>query len=155
ERYLVEQYFSRGKYSVRVATKAQEVPGNKVKVSIDINEGKRARIEQINIVGNSGFSDDELLGQLQLRTPNWLSWYRQDDRYAKDALYADLETLRSYYMDRGYADFAITSSQVAIGPEQDDVFITMNVKEGEVYRISEVKLAGDLGVPESDARRLH
>lgn len=152
--YLIEQYFSRGKYSVRVDAKAEEAPGNKVKVSIDIHEGNRARIEQINVVGNSTFSDDELLGELQLRTPNWLSWYRQDDRYAKEALSADLETLRSYYMDRGYADFAITSSQVAIGPEQDDVFITVNVKEGEVYPVSEVKLAGDLRVPESELRRL-
>lgn len=152
--YLIEQYFSRGKYSVRVDAKAEEAPGNKVKVSIDIHEGNRARIEQINVVGNSSFSDDELLGELQLRTPNWLSWYRQDDRYAKEALSADLETLRSYYMDRGYADFAIASSQVAIGPEQDDVFITVNVKEGEVYRVSEVKLAGDLRVPESELRRL-
>jgi outer membrane protein insertion porin family len=153
-RYLTEQYFSRGKYSVVVDAKAAEVPGNKVKVSIDIHEGKRARIQQINVVGNTSFSDDELLGELQLRTPNWLSWYRQDDRYAKEALAADLETLRSYYMDRGYADFAITSSQVAIGPEKEDIFVTVNVKEGEVYRVSDVKLAGDLRVPESELRRL-
>jgi outer membrane protein insertion porin family len=152
--YLVEQYFARGKYAVRVDAKAEEVPDNRVKVSIDIHEGERARIRQINIVGNTSFSDDELLGPLQLRTPNWLSWYRQDDRYAKEALNADLETLRSYYMDRGYADFAITSSQVAIGPEKDDIFITVGVKEGEVYRISDVKLAGDLRVPESELRRL-
>ncbi len=153
-RYLTEQYFSRGKYSVAVDAKAEEVPDNKVKVAIDIHEGKRARIQQINIVGNTSFAEDELLGQLQLRTPNWLSWYRQDDRYAKDALSGDLETLRSYYMDRGYADFAITSSQVAIGPEKDDIFVTVNVKEGEVYRVSDVKLAGDLRVPESELRRL-
>ena len=153
-RYLTEQYFSRGKYSVVVDAKAEEVPDNKVKVAIDIHEGKRARIQQINIVGNSRFSEEELLGQLQLRTPNWLSWYRQDDRYAKEALSGDLETLRSYYMDRGYADFAITSSQVAIGPEKDDIFVTVNVKEGEVYRVSDVKLAGDLRVPESELRRL-
>ena len=152
--YLVDQYFSRGKYAVRVDAKAEEVPDNRVKVSIDIHEGERARIRQINLVGNTSISEDELLGQLQLRTPNWLSWYRQDDRYAKEALNADLETLRSYYMDRGYADFAITSSQVAIGPEKDDIFITVSVKEGAVYRVSEVKLAGDLRVPESELRRL-
>ena len=152
--YLIDQYYSRGKYSVRVDAKAQEVPDNRVKVAIDIHEGDRARIAQINIVGNTRFCDDELLRQLQLRTPNWLSWYRQDDRYAKEALSGDLETLRSYYMDRGYADFAITSSQVAIGPERDDIFVTVNVKEGEVYRVSEIKLAGDLRVPESELRRL-
>ena len=152
--YLVEQYFSRGKYSVRVDARAEEVPDNRVKVSIDIHEGERARIRQINIVGNASISDDELLGQLQLRTPNWLSWYRQDDRYAKEALAADVETLKSYYMDRGYADFTITSSQVAIGPEKDDIFITVSVKEGAVYRVADVKLAGDLRVPESELRRL-
>jgi outer membrane protein insertion porin family len=154
QHYLIDQYFSRGKYSVRVAARAEEVPDNRVKVSIEIHEGDRARIAQINIVGNTRYSDDELLGQLQLRTPNWLSWYRQDDRYAREALNADLETLTSYYMDRGYADFAITSTQVAIGPEQDDIFITVNVKEGEVYRISDVKLAGDLRVPQSELQRL-
>jgi outer membrane protein insertion porin family len=154
KRYLTEQYFSRGKYSVVVDAKAEEVPDNRVKVSIDIHEGQRARIQQINIVGNSSFSEGELLSQLQLHTPNWLSWYRQDDRYAKEALSADFETLRSYYMDRGYADFAITSSQVAIGPEKNDIFVTVNVKEGEVYRVSDVKLAGDLRVPESELSRL-
>jgi outer membrane protein insertion porin family len=154
KRYLTEQYFARGKYSVVVDAKADEVPDNKVRVAIDIHEGKRARIQQINIVGNSSFAEGELLGQLQLRTPNWLSWYRQDDRYAKEALSGDLETLRSYYMDRGYADFAITSSQVAIGPEKDDIFVTVNVHEGEVFRVSDVKLAGDLRVPESELRRL-
>jgi len=154
KRYLTEQYFSRGKYAVVVDAKAEEVPDNKVKVSIDIHEGKRARIQQINVVGNSAFSEDELLGQLQLHTPNWLSWYRQDDRYAKEALSGDLETLRSYYMDRGYADFAITSSQVAIGPEKNDIFVTVNVKEGDVYSVSDVKLAGDLRVPESELSRL-
>ena len=152
--YLVDQYFSRGKYAVRVDAKAEEVPDNRVKVSIDIHEGERARIRQINLVGNTSISEDELLGQLQLRTPNWLSWYRQDDRYAKEALNADLETLRSYYMDRGYADFAITSSQVAIGPEKDDIFITVSVKEGAVYRVSDVKLAGDLRHREVELRRL-
>jgi len=154
KRYLTEQYFSRGKYSVVVDAKAQDVLDNKVKVAIDIHEGQRARIQQINVVGNSAFADDELLGQLQLRTPNWLSWYRQDDRYAKEALSGDLETLRSYYLDRGYADFAITSSQVAIGPEKNDIFVTVNVQEGEIYRVCEVQLAGDLRVPESELSRL-
>ncbi|HET9447510.1 MAG TPA: outer membrane protein assembly factor BamA, partial [Steroidobacteraceae bacterium] len=153
-RYLTEQYYARGKYSVAVHARAEDVADNRIKVSIDIREGKRARIEQINIVGNNTFSDAELLAQLQLRTPNWLSWYRQDDRYAKEALAADLETLRSYYMDRGYAEFAIASSQVAIGPELDDIFITVNVQEGEVYRVADVKLAGELPVPESELNRL-
>ncbi len=152
--YLTEQYFSRGKYSVRIDANAEELPDNRVKVSIDIREGARARIRNINIVGNQAFKEAELLDQLELREPNWLSWYRQDDRYAKESLAGDLEKLRSYYMDRGYADFAITSSQVALAPEKDELFITVNVKEGEVYEVSDVKLAGDMQVPESELRQL-
>ena len=149
-RSLTEQYFSRGKYSVRVDTRSEEVPGNKVKVSIDIAEGKRARIRQINITGNRAFTDEELLEPFELSTPNWLSWYKQDDRYAREALSGDIEKLRSYYMDRGYADFAVTSSQVAIAPEKDEIFITLNVREGDVYVVKAeyaqglVKVNGDI-----------
>ncbi|HEX7114257.1 MAG TPA: outer membrane protein assembly factor BamA [Steroidobacter sp.] len=154
KQYLTDQYFSRGKYGVRVDTNVEEVPGNKVKITIDIHEGARARIRQINIAGNSAFSDEELLDQFELKTPNWLSWYKQDDRYAREALSGDLEKLRSYYMDRGYANFGITSTQVAIAPEKDDIFITINVHEGDVYKISDVKLAGNMVVPEEQLRRL-
>jgi outer membrane protein insertion porin family len=154
KQYLTDQYFSRGKYAVRVDAKVEEVPGNKVKLTIDVTEGKRARIRQINVAGNTAFEDKELLEQFELRTPNWLSWYKQDDRYAREALSGDLEKLRSYYMDRGYANFAVTSTQVAIAPEKDDMFVTINVHEGEVFKISEVKLAGNMVVPESELRRL-
>ena len=154
KQYLTDQYFSRGKYAVRVDTKVEEVPGNKVKLTIDVNEGKRARIRQINVAGNTAFPDEELLEQFELKTPNWLSWYRSDDRYAREALSGDLEKLRSYYMDRGYANFAVTSTQVAIAPEKDDIFVTINVNEGEVFKVSEVKIAGNLVVPESELRRL-
>jgi outer membrane protein insertion porin family len=152
--YLTDQYFSRGKYGVSVETKVEEVAGNKVKLTIDIKEGKRARIRQINIAGNTAFDEEELREEFELQTPNWLSWYRQDDRYGREALSGDLEKLRSYYMDRGYANFAVTSTQVAIAPEKDDIFITVNVHEGEVYKVSEVKLAGNMVVPESQLRRL-
>ncbi|MFO7305261.1 MAG: outer membrane protein assembly factor BamA [Gammaproteobacteria bacterium] len=151
--YLTDQYFARGKYGVRVDTHVEEVPGNKVKVTIDIKEGKRARIRQINIAGNTAFDDEELLEQFELKTPNWLSWYRQDDRYSREALSGDLEKLRSYYMDRGYANFAVTSTQVAIAPEKDDIFITINVDEGDVYKIADVKLAGNMVVPEAQLRQ--
>jgi len=154
KQYLTDQYFSRGKYAVRVDAKLEEVPGNKVKLTIDVNEGKRARIRQINVAGNTAFPDEDLLEQFELKTPNWLSWYRSDDRYAREALSGDLEKLRSYYMDRGYANFAVTSTQVAIAPEKDDIFITINVNEGEVFKVSEVKIAGNMVVPESELRRL-
>jgi len=152
--YLTDQYYSRGKYAVRVTTKVEDVPGNKVKISIDIKEGKRAIIRQINFVGDTKYPPKEILQTLELKTPNWLSWYKQDDRYSRESLTGDLEKIRSWYMDRGYANFQIESTQVAIAPEKEDIFITVNVNEGEVYKISEVKLAGTMVVPEEDLKRL-
>jgi outer membrane protein insertion porin family len=154
KRFLTDQYYSRGKYGVKVDTRVDELPDNRVKIAIDIVEGKRSRIRQINIVGNEAFDDEELLEPLKLRTPNWLSWYRQDDRYSREELSGDIEKLRSYYLDRGYANFEVDSTQVAIAPDREDIFITMNVNEGEVYRISDVKIAGKLVVPEEDLRAL-
>jgi outer membrane protein insertion porin family len=154
ERFLTDQYFSRGKYGVRVDTKVEELPDNRVRIAIDIVEGKRSRIRQINIVGNEAFDDEELLEQLKLRTPNWLSWYRQDDRYSREELSGDLEKLRSWYLDRGYANFDVSSTQVAIAPDREDMFITVNVQEGVVYRVDEVKIAGNLVVPEAELRAL-
>ncbi len=154
ERFLTDQYYSRGKYGVRVATKVEELPDNRVRIAIDIAEGKRSKIRQINIVGNEAFEDDELIEQFKLGTPNWLSWYRQDDRYSREELSGDIETLRSWYLDRGYANFDVESTQVAISPDKEDMFITLNVKEGDVYRVSEVKIAGNLVVPEEELRGL-
>ena len=152
--YMTDQYFSRGKYAVRIDPKVEEVPGNKVRIKIEVDEGKRARIRQINLVGNEAFDDEELLDAFSLRTPNWLSWYRQDDRYSRESLQGDIETLQSYYQDRGYANFDVESTQVAIAPEKDDIFITMNLREGEVYKVGEVKLAGTMKVPESELQRM-
>ncbi|MGB7903315.1 MAG: outer membrane protein assembly factor BamA [Steroidobacteraceae bacterium] len=154
ERFLTDQYFSRGKYAVQVDTKVEEVAGNRVKIAVDIVEGKRSKIRQINIVGNEAFSDDDLLEDFKLRTPNWLSWYKQDDRYSREELSGDIEKLRSYYLDRGYANMDVETTQVAITPEKDDIFITLNVKEGDVYRISDVKIAGNLVVPEEQLKTL-
>ena len=154
KQYLTDQYFSRGKYAVRVDTKITDLPGNKVDVIVDIKEGKRAKIEQINLVGNTKFKEKEVLQSFELHTPNWLSWYKQDDRYSRESLTGDLEKLRSYYMDRGYANFQIESTQVAIAPEKDDMYITVNVSEGDVFKVSEIKLAGTMVVPESQLRAL-
>ncbi len=154
QQYLTDQYFSRGKYAVRVDTKVTDVPGNKVNITVDIKEGKRAKIRQINLVGNTRFKEKDVLSGFELKTPNWLSWYKQDDRYSRESLQGDLEKLRSYYMDRGYANFQIDSTQVAIAPEKDDMFITVNVSEGEVFKISDVKLAGNFVVPEAVLKKL-
>src|SRR6185295_2427844 len=116
-------------------------------------EGKRAKIRQINIVGNEAFKEKQIQDGFELHTPGWLSWYKQDDRYSRESLQGDLEKLRSYYMDRGYANFQIDSTQVAIAPEKDDIFITVNMNEGEVFKVSEVKLAGTFVVPEAELRK--
>jgi outer membrane protein insertion porin family len=154
QQYLTDQYFSRGKYAVRIDAKVEEQSGNRVKIKIDIKEGARAKIRQINIVGNQAFTDAQIIQSFELKTPNWLSWYKQDDRYSRESLQGDLEKLRSFYMDRGYANFQVESTQVAIAPEKDDIFITVNIDEGAVYRVSEVKLAGTFVVPEAELRKL-
>ena len=151
--FLTDQYFSRGKYAVKVDTQVEDLPDNRVRVKIDIKEGKRARIRQINVVGNKSFDEDEILEDFELKTPNWLSWYRQDDRYSRESLQGDLEKLRSFYMDRGYANFDIQSTQVAIAPEKDDIFITLNIEEGEVFKLGTVKLAGTFVVAEEELRQ--
>jgi len=152
--FLTDQYFSRGKYAVRIDPQVEEVPGNKVRIKIEVVEGARARIRQINLVGNTAYDDEELQDAFELRTPNWLSWYRQDDRYSRESLQGDIEKLQSFYQDRGYANFEVESTQVAIAPEKDDIFITINVREGDVYTVGEVKLAGTMKVPEEDLKRL-
>jgi outer membrane protein insertion porin family len=151
--FLVDQYFSRGRYGVLVDARVEEAAGNLVDVHLEINEGKRARIRQINIVGNEKFTDKELLETLELQSSNLLSFYRQDDRYSRQSLEGDLEKIRSHYMDRGYADFEITSTQVTLAPEKDDLFITINLHEGETWKLGAVKLAGRFVVPEEILRQ--
>ena len=144
EQSLTDQYFSQGKYAAKVTTDVTEVEGNKVRIAINIVEGDRAKIRQINIVGNENFKDKELLDVFSLRTPHLLSFIRQDDRYSREALSGDLESLSSYYRDRGYADFSIESTQVAISPDKEDIFITVNINEGDLYTLKDIRLAGDL-----------
>ncbi len=148
EMFLREQYYDRGKYGVAIDTTIQDRPNNTVRIKIDVKEGDRAKIRQVNIVGNKTFTDKEIRTDFTLDTANWLSWIRQDDRYAKEALEGDLEILRSFYMDRGYADFKIESTQVAISPNKKDIFVTVNIDEGELYTISEVKLVGEMVIDE-------
>src|ERR1700741_2690808 len=151
---LTVQYFSRGKYGVRIDTKVEEEAGNRVKVKVDIKEGNRAKIRQMDIVGNPRYKPKEIPDTLELKTPNWLSWYKQDDRYSRESLQGDLEKVRNFYMDRGYANFQLESTQVAIAPEKEDIFITVNIDEGQVYKISSIKLAGTFVVPQAELERL-
>ncbi|HTW37044.1 MAG TPA: outer membrane protein assembly factor BamA [Steroidobacteraceae bacterium] len=152
--YLTDQYFSRGKYAVSIDEKVEEEAGNRVKVKVTIKEGKRAKIREINIVGNHAYTESQIRQGFTLNTPNLLSWYKQDDRYSREDLQGDLEKLRSFYMDRGYANFQIDSTQVQIAPDKSDIFITVNVEEGEIFRISQVKLAGTFVVPEPELEKL-
>jgi outer membrane protein insertion porin family len=154
EMFLREQYYDRGKYGVEIKTDVQDRPNNTVRIKVDVKEGDRAKIRQVNIVGNESFAEKDIRASFTLDTANWLSWIRQDDRYAKEALEGDLEILRSFYMDRGYADFRVDSTQVAISPNKKDIFVTINIHEGDVYTISEVKLVGEMVVPEVYLRAL-
>ena len=124
---LTEQYYSQGKYAVIIDTPVEILPDNRVRVGIEIQEGERAKIRQVNVVGNKSFSDEEILDEFELQTGNFLSFIRKDDRYSKEALEGDLEALRSFYMDRGFADFRWDSVQVAISPDKRDIFITINI----------------------------
>ena len=152
--FLREQYYDRGKYGVQVDTTVEDRPNNTVRIKIDVKEGDRAKIRQVNIVGNESFDEDEIREDFNLDTANWLSWLRQDDRYEKQGLEGDLETLRSFYMDRGYANFKIESTQVAISPNKKDIFVTITINEGDKYTISDIKLVGDMVVPEAFLRAM-
>lgn len=150
EQELRRQYYSRGKYGLKIDSKVTEQPRNRVAVDIDISEGKVATIEQINIVGNTAYADDELLKQFELSTGNLLSFYTKDDQYSKQKLSADLERLRSYYLDRGYVNSQVESTQVSITPDKKEIYLTVNLKEGEVYKVSEVKVTGKLIIRPED-----
>ena len=144
---LKRQYFARGKYAVRVETTVTPMERNRVGIKVDVSEGLVTTILQINVVGNKVFDTDTLLDELELTTPTLFSFYTKTDQYSKQKLAGDLESLRSYYMNRGYINFKINSTQVAITPDKKNIYITINLIEGEKYTIKEVKLAGDLIIP--------
>lgn len=151
---LIRQYNNRGKYSVTITPKVTNLPLNRVDVAITIDEGKAARIRDINIVGNTVFEDADLRETWESNTSNWLSWYRRDDQYSREKLSGDLEKLTNYYLDRGYVDFNIESTQVAISPDRRDMTIGASVTEGEVYSISSVQVSGDTILPVEEIERM-
>ena len=146
ERELHRQYFGLGKYGMTLQSTVTPLERNRVAILIDITEGSAARIKQINIVGNDAFDDDELLDTMKLNTGGWLSAFTKDNQYSRQKLAGDLEAIKSYYLDRGYINFLITSTQVTISPNKKDIYITVNVREGDVYTISDIRLAGNLVV---------
>ncbi len=151
---LLRQYVAQGRYSAEIEAEVIPQPRNRVALKIDINEGSVAAIQHINVVGNSVFPDEDLVGLFELKTTNWLSFFKNDDKYAREKLSGDLERLRSYYLDRGYINMDISSTQVSITPDKKHVYITVNVDEGEKYSVSEVKLSGDLKVPQAEIEKL-
>lgn len=151
---LLRQYVAQGRYSAAVDAEVVAQPRNRVGLKIRIDEGEVAAIKHINVMGNSVFDQAELDDQFTLKTSNWLSFFKNDDKYAREKLSGDLERLRSYYMDRGYINMEIVSTQVSISPDKKQVFITVNINEGTKYTVRDIKLRGDLKVPEDQITAL-
>jgi outer membrane protein insertion porin family len=154
EQELKNQYLSRGKYSAEITGTVTPLPRNRVGVTFDVFEGDVAKIRQIRIVGNEAFSESTLRGLFQLTTPGWLTWYTKADQYSRQKLQADTETLRSYYLDRGYLEFSVEPPQVTISPDRKDIYVTITINEGKPYKVSDVKLVGDLLGLDDDLRKL-
>ena len=151
---LIHQYYNRGKYNVSVEPHVTHLDRNRVAVEIEIREGKVSKIKEINILGNHAFTDKEIRSDFESGTTNWTSWYSKNDQYSREKLSGDMEKLQSYYMNRGYADFGIDSTQVTIAPDKRTMYVAADVKEGEIYKVTAVKLLGDLILPESTLRHL-
>ncbi len=155
EQELKRQYVARGKYGVKVNTTVTELERNRVAIIFNVVEGETAKIRQINIIGNQAFSEKKLKGLMQLGTPNWISWFTKNDQYSKQKLSADLEILRSLYLDAGYLEFAIDSTQVSITPDKENIHITINLSEGAKYTVSDVKVSGPESIlPHVETRKL-
>ncbi len=149
---LQRQYVLQGRYDAAIEAEVVPEPRNRVTINIDIDEGTVAAIKHIDVVGNEIFTDEELQQEFELHTTGWLSFFTNDDKYSKEKLTGDLETLTSYYMDRGYLQFRIDSTQVSVSPNKKEVYITANITEGEKFTVSSVALSGDLVIPEADLR---
>lgn len=151
---LERQYVAQGRYGAEVEADIEELPNNQIKITVNVDEGEVAAIKHINIVGNTVFDDETLMSLFELNSTDWTSWLTGNDKYAREKLKGDIEKIESYYLDRGYLDFKIVSSQVSLSPDQRSVYITLNVDEGDIYTVNKIDLAGDLIVPESSIRRL-
>jgi outer membrane protein insertion porin family len=144
EQEIKRQYLSRGKYAVRLVATVTPLERNRVSVNLNVSEGENARIEQIAFLGNSAFSERVLLDQIKLQRPGWLTWFTKNDQYSREKLQADLESLRSFYTERGYLEFQVDSTQVSITPDREDVYITVALKEGDQFRIARTDFGGNL-----------
>ena len=152
---LERQYVSQGRYDASVVASVEDLPRNRVAIKVDVFEGNVSGIRHINIVGNTVYDDETLIDLLELSLPGWLSFYTKDDQYSREKLQSDLESIESWYLDQGYLNFRIESTQVSIAPNMEDVYITINVNEGEPFTVSGVEVAGELrDIPEASIRAL-
>ena len=154
EQELKRQYLSRGMYAVSITTTITPLERNRAAINFNVEEGDIAKIRQISIIGAKAFSEKDLLKIISLRTPGWFTWYSKLDQYSRQRLSADLEMLRSHYLDRGYLEFSIDSTQVSISPDRKDIYITISVTEGPVYKVKDIRLGGEIMIPEEELRKL-
>ncbi|MFZ5524510.1 MAG: outer membrane protein assembly factor BamA [Pseudomonadota bacterium] len=150
---LKRQYIARGKYGVSVTTTVTELERNRVNIVFNVVEGDVSKIKQINLIGNHAYKEKELHDLMKLSTPGWFSWFSSSDQYSKQKLSADLETLRSFYMDNGYLEFNIDSTQVSITPDKEDIYITINLTEGDKYTVANVSVSGDTLIPKAEIEK--
>ena len=150
---LGRQYNNRGKYNVAITPTVTRLDRNRVDITIDVSEGKAANIRHINLIGNDTFPQEAITAGWESKTHNWLSWYRKDDQYSREKLSGDLEKLNSFYLDRGYVDFSLDSTQVEMSPDRRDMFIVAGITEGDQYRVSKVDIAGDTILPKDEIQK--
>lgn len=154
EQELKRQYLSRGRYAVVVTTTVTPLERNRVAINFNVDEGDVAKIRQISIVGAKEFKEKDLIDLFVLRTPGWMTWWSKHDQYSRQKLSTDLEELRSYYLDRGYLEFNVDSTQVTISPDKKDIFISVSITEGAKFTISDIKVAGEMLLPEEEILKL-
>ncbi len=151
---LTRQYNNRGKYGVQITPNIEQLDRNRVNVTINVKEGKAARIRHINLIGNENFADDDITKSWESHTGSWLSWYKRDDQYSREKLSGDIEKLNSWYLNRGYVDFSLDSTQVAISADKKDLFITAGLTEGDVYNFGTVTVTGDTILPKDEIEKI-
>ena len=151
---IQRQYVSQGRYGAKVDVSTEDEPRNRVSLNIEIDEGEVAEIQSVNIVGNTSFLDEDILRDFELKTGGWFSFFTNDNRYSREKLKGDIESLESFYKNRGYVEYSLQSSQVSVSPDKTGVFITLNISEGTTYDVNEVKIVGDLPIEEDILKSL-
>jgi len=151
---LNRQYNNRGKYSVEITPNVERLDRNRVNLTLNVKEGKAAKIRHINLVGNDTYPDEDITKGWESHTSNWLSWYKRDDQYSREKLSGDIEKLNAWYLNRGHVDFSLDSTQVAISPDKKDMYLTAGITEGEIYSISDVAVSGDTVLPKEEIEQI-